>query len=49
MTLKSHCTVQSVEAIKLMVVFLKQIEVYHTSVVLSFVDYTWEKILGDMD
>lgn len=46
MTLNSHCTVQCVEAIKLRLVFLKQIEMYHTSVGLSFIGYTWERIAG---
>lgn len=49
MTLNSHCTVPCVEAIKLRLVFLKQIEMYHTSVVLSFIDYTWERIWGGID
>lgn len=44
MTLNSHCTVQCVEAIKLRLVFLKQIEMYHTSVVLSLIGYTWERL-----
>lgn len=49
MTLNSHCTVQCVEAIKLRLVFLKQIEMYHTSVVLSFIGYTWERTAGGID
>ena len=49
MTLNSHCTVQCVEAIKLRLVFLKQIEMDHTSVVLSFIGYTWEGISRGID
>lgn len=37
MTLNFHCTVQCVKAIKLGLVFLKQIEMYHTSLVHSLV------------
>lgn len=49
MTLNSHYTVQCVEAIKLRHVFLKQIGMYHKSVVFSFIGYTWENISDSMD
>lgn len=49
MILNSHCAVQCVEAIKLMLVFLKQIEMYHKSVVISSIDYTWEGISVNID
>lgn len=45
----SHNTVQCVEAIKLRRVFLKQIGMYHTSVIFSFIGYTWENISGSTD
>lgn len=48
MTLNSHCAVQCVEAIKLRLVFLKQIEMYHTSVVLSFIGYALERYSGSI-
>lgn len=48
MTLNSHCAVQCVEAIKLRLVFLKQIEMYHTSVVLSLSGYAWERYSGSI-
>ena len=49
MTLNSHYTLQCVEAIKLRLVFLKQIRKNHTSVVFSVIGYTWEKISGSID
>lgn len=49
MTLNSRCTVECVEAIKLRLVSPKQREMYHTSVVLSFIGYSWERISDSID
>lgn len=48
-SLNSLCTVQCADAIKLWLVFLKQFEMYHTSVVLSFIAYAWGRISGSID
>lgn len=48
-TLSPHCTAQCVEAIKPGLVFLQKIEMYLTSIVLSFICFTWERITGCKD